>query len=177
MAWIGVGSLRHAYVRDTLKTKHYEELLGSDEIWLMCNVKDSTVQIGYLILSTVYAIGWYYAGSARLAGLRRRGLGQSESLTVSQSPLPSLSILIPTAGGRSRVLQHWEALLNLQYSGAIQILILVHDKHDPSWPLAYRFHQHSSGRVKLLVTGHATSSSQKIHKYASAKETAVSPIT
>lgn len=127
------------------------------------------VQVGYTVLSTVLALGWYYAGTARQAGLvkhRQTQIHADPSLGYRHHR-PQLTILIPTAGGRSRILQHWRALLSLQYSGIVRIVILVHSPDDPSFNIAQELLASAEGRVTVCITGDASSCSQKIHKFCS----------
>lgn len=129
----------------------------------------ATVQIAYTILSAVLTVGWYYAGSARRSGMARNTHRQApaNASTAPKRTQPHLTILIPSAGGRARVLHHWASLLDLQYSGTIEVVILVHSRDDPSFCIAEQLLRSSDGRVKVCVTGHASSCSQKIHKCSS----------
>eukprot|EP00892_Ulva_mutabilis_P006895 jgi/Ulvmu1/4578/UM002_0307.1 len=123
------------------------------------------VQSGYTLLCAMLALGWYLAGTARRLGVEHRQQQQKRrdaSMGVAQD-LPKLTVLIPSSGGRSRILQHWQALLGIPYPGRLEIIILVHSLTDPSFHIAQQLLTSGQGRVRVCVTGLATSCSQKIH--------------
>jgi hypothetical protein len=161
---------------------------------LLASPAVTALQFHGIWLAALLATLWVRAGRARLRELerqRRRAPGRHGSSPrpassaalaaaaaeheagVAAQPLPAVTVVLPVRGCRSHSVANWEAILNLDYGGALDFVFVLQDKSDPAHAVISQLirqqqqqQQQQQGKraIQILMSGCAEHTSQKIHK-------------
>jgi hypothetical protein len=124
------------------------------------------------------AAGWIYNSMIRAQELRRIREGEAagnalaflypnvEDLEHSvQEKLPSVSVVMPLKGVGEHNLSNWRSQVLSMYGGQLEFLFVVESMDDPAYQSVSLLINELEGQIdaRVLVAGHSTTCSQKIH--------------
>ncbi|KAH9554883.1 hypothetical protein CY35_08G086700 [Sphagnum magellanicum] len=153
--------------------------------WMRTHVLDSScsewgvcVCVCGCVIYLCLAAGWIYNSMIRAQELRRICEGEAagnalaflypnvEDLEHSvQEKLPSVSVVMPLKGVGEHNLSNWRSQVLSMYGGQLEFLFVVESMDDPAYQSVSLLINELEGQIdaKVLVAGHSTTCSQKIH--------------
>ncbi|KAI4377083.1 hypothetical protein MLD38_014769 [Melastoma candidum] len=136
------------------------------------------VQIQGWVICLVLAVGWACAACVRNREIKRirdsmrRGnsfaflcLDINELEHSRQVNLPRVSIVMPLKGFGEHNLHNWRSQITSLYGGPLEFLFVVESTEDPAYHAVSMLISEFEGELdaKIVVAGHSTTCSQKIH--------------
>ncbi|KAM6583283.1 hypothetical protein CsatB_010285 [Cannabis sativa] len=136
------------------------------------------VQIQGCLICLILALGWACAAYVRNREIKRlkdsMQTGNSFAFLChdineldhfSQIKLPSVTVVMPLKGFGEHNLHNWRSQITSLYGGPLEFLFIVESTDDPAYHAVSRLIEDYKDEVdaKIIVAGHSTTCSQKIH--------------
>ncbi|XP_062090905.1 uncharacterized protein LOC133797115 isoform X2 [Humulus lupulus] len=136
------------------------------------------VQIQGCLICLILALGWACAAYVRNREIKRlkdsMQAGNSFAFLChdineldhfSQIKLPSVTVVMPLKGFGEHNLHNWRSQITSLYGGPLEFLFIVESTDDPAYHAVSRLIEDYKDEVdaKIVVAGHSTTCSQKIH--------------
>eukprot|EP00898_Chlorokybus_atmophyticus_P006719 jgi/Chlat1/7048/Chrsp56S00528 len=132
------------------------------------------IQLQGIVIMVVLTLGWLYAARKRrnqVALIQPNNRHRQSAACRLASSQASVTVVLPVKGVRRNCLSNWSTQLSSRYSGALQFIFVTESTQDEAHAAVLSLisslpAQNSSfarPRVQLVVAGHATTCSQKIH--------------
>ncbi|KAI4380012.1 hypothetical protein MLD38_006246 [Melastoma candidum] len=136
------------------------------------------VQIQGCVICLVLAIGWAFAAYVRNREIKRMRDSMRHGNSFAflchdineldhsrQASLPRVSVVMPLKGFGEHNLRNWRSQITSLYGGPLEFLFIVESTEDPAYRAVSMLISDYKGELgaKIIVAGHSTTCSQKIH--------------